>query len=643
MANEEQLRLLREEGVEGWNRWREDNPSIEVNLRGANLTGANFFRVHLDDADLRGATLTRANFLRANLGYAKLIDTNLRQAQLIDANLYRADLTGANLTYANFFTAQLDSTILSDANLGYANLGYANLGYANLTRANLGYATLTRANLDYATLTRANLGYATLTRANFLRANLGYAKLIDTNLRQAQLIDANLYRADLTGANLTYANFFTAQLDSTILSDANLYRANLTRANLTRANLGYANLTGANLYRANLTRANLGYVKLTRANLTRANLTGVELENSNLGYANLTRANLTGANLISANLFRADLENANLTGANLYYANLSRVQALTTNFKGAILTGVCIENWNINLKTNLQDIICDYVYLKQNQKDRRPHDPDKSFARTEFTKRYQKLLETVDIYFGEGINWQVFLESFQKLQEEERIKIAEGEREIPIIQGIENTSDGSFVIKVGVSPDTDKGEIEKSFWQKYQRMLKEAEEKYRLELNFKDEQIQFYRQNYTQVLDIIKLTASQPINIQNKIENQNLQGDNNMTGDQKGNFGIGHMSGGEIKDNAQVAGKMNVYVSEQKQTLSEAAAEIQKLLQQLEQTNPNATPEQKEAYVNAAIPPTLKERCVSALIAGGETAIDEFFDNSFAKVGKAIVRAWIQP
>ena len=93
----------------------------------------------------------------------------------------------------------------------------------------------------------------------------------------------------------------------------------------------------------------------------------------------------------------------------------------------------------------------------------------------------------------------------------------------------------------------------------------------------------------------------------------------------------------------KVVGDMNIYASEQKQTLAEAADEIQKLLKQLEQTNPDATPEQQQAYVDAAISPTLKERCIGALQAGGETAIDEFFNNPYVKVGKAIVMAWIKP
>ena len=41
MANEEQLRILKKEGVEAWNRWREDNSDIVPDLRALNFGGAN--------------------------------------------------------------------------------------------------------------------------------------------------------------------------------------------------------------------------------------------------------------------------------------------------------------------------------------------------------------------------------------------------------------------------------------------------------------------------------------------------------------------------------------------------------------------------------------------------------------------------
>jgi len=87
----------------------------------------------------------------------------------------------------------------------------------------------------------------------------------------------------------------------------------------------------------------------------------------------------------------------------------------------------------------------------------------------------------------------------------------------------------------------------------------------------------------------------------------------------------------------------NIYASEQRQTLAEAAAEIQMLLKQLEQTNPTSTEVEQVAYINDRVPANFKRRVVGALQAGSEAAIEEFFDNPYVKVGKAIVKGWIKP
>jgi hypothetical protein len=81
-----------------------------------------------------------------------------------------------------------------------------------------------------------------------------------------------------------------------------------------------------------------------------------------------------------------------------------------------------------------------------------------------------------------------------------------------------------------------------------------------------------------------------------------------------------------------------------KQSLAEAAAEIQRLLKLLEETNPMATEPEQVAYINLATKPDFKQRTIAALKAAGETAIDEFFlENKYLKVGKAIVKGWLQP
>ncbi len=86
-----------------------------------------------------------------------------------------------------------------------------------------------------------------------------------------------------------------------------------------------------------------------------------------------------------------------------------------------------------------------------------------------------------------------------------------------------------------------------------------------------------------------------------------------------------------------------VQQSEEKQTLADAAKEIQQLLKQLEQTNPTATDAEKIAHVNDETTPSFQRRAVGALQAGGEAAIEEFLDNPYVNVGKAIVKGWMKP
>ena len=72
MANQEQLRTLKKEGVEVWNLWREDNPNVKIDLSGANLSGSNlsnacFIRANLSGANLKGVGLVQADSRNAYL------------------------------------------------------------------------------------------------------------------------------------------------------------------------------------------------------------------------------------------------------------------------------------------------------------------------------------------------------------------------------------------------------------------------------------------------------------------------------------------------------------------------------------------------------------------------------------------------
>jgi uncharacterized protein YjbI with pentapeptide repeats len=91
--------------------------------------------------------------------------------------------------------------------------------------------------------------------------------------------------------------------------------------------------------------------------------------------------------------------------ANLTRANLERTHALDVNFNKAIFTGAYLKDWHIDSATNLDEVICEYIYLLYPQQERRPC--SKNFAPGEFTKVCKKASEIVDVIFREGIDFNV--------------------------------------------------------------------------------------------------------------------------------------------------------------------------------------------------------------------------------------------
>ncbi|MGF1672574.1 MAG: pentapeptide repeat-containing protein [Rivularia sp. (in: cyanobacteria)] len=112
-------------------------------------------KIDLSYVDIRGANLPGANLEKINLQQSILYRANLIDANLENANLNGALLSAANLCHANFTHANLCGAILSAANLCGANLTHADLRNANLFLANLQGANFDGTNLDGANLREA--------------------------------------------------------------------------------------------------------------------------------------------------------------------------------------------------------------------------------------------------------------------------------------------------------------------------------------------------------------------------------------------------------------------------------------------------------------------------------------------------------
>ncbi len=430
-----------------------------------------------------------------------------------------------------------------------------------------------------------NLRGADLSNVFFLEANLSGA-----NFSQAMLWSANLSRADLSDGNLekfelTDTNFNGANLSRANLSSAKLNGANLSRANLSSAKLNGATLSFAELQNVNLSGADLSGADLSMTNLSEANLSGANLSNTNLYKAELN-ADLSRANLSGANLSEANLSGANLSSADLDEANLFRTRALSTNFNKAIFTRACIEDWHTNSLTNLNGVICDYVYLRQGQQERRPSSGN--FAPGEFTKLFQKALETVDLIFRNGVDWDAFDYSFKKV-EVENLGVQLD------VQSIEKKGDGVLVVRVSVSPDADKAKIHNEFMQGYQIASEVLSAQYQARLEDKDKHINqlFYLLNQA-----------------NENQGEVLK---RMSESPKYDMRESSFPGGFAETNYGKMVETQINYATQ-QNLAEAAAEIQQLLTQLqtEGFEPKENPGQaaREIVRQAKNDPTVKNKLV---------------------------------
>src|SRR6266542_1789404 len=112
MANAEQLARLKK-GAKVWNKWRDKNFQVAIDLTQANLKRVDLSGANLFGADLRGVNLSEADLSEANLNGANLSGANLTGAIFIGAHLYGANLKRANLSAANLRGAIFTTRILA--------------------------------------------------------------------------------------------------------------------------------------------------------------------------------------------------------------------------------------------------------------------------------------------------------------------------------------------------------------------------------------------------------------------------------------------------------------------------------------------------------------------------------------------------
>lgn len=656
-----------------------------ANFRNRNLAGANFRNADIRGADFSHAILSGANFHNAKAGLSTVWAIGLVTLSLIlalfaglisaYASALISDLLSRNtydfgmvslITLAIFliviFYQGLGATVVILAELVAACLATIalipneptgeNLALgAQFTALALAGAMTGIGNLAIAVAIARVIALPQVLASTGIMAVLGamLGVLLGTKNEPAYLIPGGIALATI--ACSVYIGwqaingekkywliqaFVIAMVarGGTRFHSATLIDADFTKATLKTADFRKATLTRTCWFQAQkLDQARVEGTYLQNPKVRQLVVTKDGWDQS-FDHLNLRGLNLQNAYLQDASFISVDLSEANLRNANLSIAKLVQTQLDEAKLAGACLTGACLENVNITSNTELNNVICDYIYLQYPDKERRPSSG--KFAPGDFTKYYHKALKTVDLIFRNGIDWQAFFNSFQKL------RVEHGSDDLSI-QSIENKNNGDFVIRVNIplnTNDFERAEIERYLKQEYKRQLKSLNEKYKYQLRAKDNEIAIYRKHSADLTEMVKVMASRRIKnvikvtTKSKFMSELRKVDINQS---NSSIGVGYS---ETVHTNQLGGTNHNYASEREPTLAEAAAEIQQLLTQLEETNPTATEAEKQAFVNRAIPPTRRERFLNALQAGWKEALKEFLDNPYLNVGIAVLEGW---
>ncbi len=179
MANQEHLDILKQ-GVEVWNRWRQEHSDIlpdlsyadlsNTKLRGANLKMANLIEAYFNETDLMGV----------DLGGAILSGAHIRRANVSGADLSGAYLKGAYLINTNLRETRFIQTTLHDAKLSGCDLSFATLVATDFTNATL-------ANCRIYGISVWNINLQEAQQENLIITPYGPSITVD-NLKVAQFI-----------------------------------------------------------------------------------------------------------------------------------------------------------------------------------------------------------------------------------------------------------------------------------------------------------------------------------------------------------------------------------------------------------------------------------------------------------------------
>jgi uncharacterized protein YjbI with pentapeptide repeats len=627
-------------------------------FKGKDLSGANFTQ-----ADIRGTNFTNAILIGANFRGAKAGLQSRWAEGLFLASLIFSWLSAAFLVFLGYVVALIFHNDISNVIAGWVTLIALAIFFIVTIRkglvAGLGifFVAVTGAVAVAVVVTgggsRAGTGAGTLFVAvGEAGAIRGAGYVVGAVGGAVGLLGAYIswraLKGDERDAWIRSIAIALAATGGTSFRDADLTDADFTSATLKSTDFRNATLTRTRWHQAKkLDRIRPGTTYLQFPQVRQLLITG-QGQAQNFDRQPLRGVNLQGANLADASFIGADLSEANLQDADLSRAKLVQTQLDETDLTGATLTGAYIEDWGITSHTKLDGVRCEYVFMRVPTKEdpnprRKPDNWNETFKDGDFADFIKPIVDTLDLYHNQDVDPRAIAISFKEL--------AENHPEAGLeIVAMEKRGENKFLLRTATALDANHSELNAEYFDTYNKVKALAERELQALLKEKDNRIHsletmiatalqrpsFYAENYHNQGHTMPENPNNEYNFHGSVGSVANQGKIGSSGNENT---IGNTAADVKGDQKSIQHNYN-YTPEQRQTLAEAAAEIQQLLKQLEQTNPTATEVEQKAFLTAVIPATKRERFVNALQEGGKELFKELMDNMYVNVAVAAIEGW---
>jgi uncharacterized protein YjbI with pentapeptide repeats len=197
--------------------------------------------------------------------------------------------------------------------------------------------------------------------------------------------------------------------------------------------------------------------------------------------------NLKGANLQDASFAGTNLNHANLQNADLSRAILQQTQLERSDLTGALLTGAYIEDWGITSTTKLENVQCEYVYLRVPTKEnpnplRKPDNLRETFTEGEFADFIQPFFDTLDLYHSQDVDPRaisIALRNLSANHPDDNLQFV----------AIERRGNNGINLRFTTAPRANKSELSYEYFTNYAQIKKELPVAVQMKLAEQDAEI----------------------------------------------------------------------------------------------------------------------------------------------------------